>query len=138
MLRMLSGLLLLAICTVLDLRYKKIWMPLILIFAAEAAILLLCKPNDLNQYLTGMTVGLFILVVSKATNGSIGMGDGYLICVLGALVGLSRIIQITLLAFGLAAIAAIFLILIWRYGRKQTMAFVPFLLIAYLIRLISW
>lgn len=138
MFRMGSGLLLLTICTILDLRYKKIWIPLIIIFAAEAAVLALCQPDNIYQYLAGVAVGAIILAVSKATNGSIGMGDGYLICVLGALIGLNRVIQITLLAFGLAALAAIFMMLVWRYGRKQTMAFVPFLLIAYLIRLISW
>lgn len=135
-LRMLSGLLLLAICTVFDLRYKKIWMPLILVFAVEAAILLFCMPSQFNQYFFGMAVGAGILLVSKLTKGGIGMGDGYLICVLGALVGLSKIIQITLLAFGLAAITAICLMTLCHYGKKQTMAFVPFLLVAYLIRLI--
>lgn len=138
MIRIISGLLLLAGCAWQDIRHQKIWLPLIIVFAIEAAALILCKPMAVSQYLAGVAVGLIMIGVSKVTKGGIGMGDGYLICVIGGLIGLGKVIWVVMLAFVLAAFASVFLMAVRHYGRKQTMAFVPFLLASYLICLISW
>lgn len=123
-----SLLFLLVPSTVLDIKYKKVWIPIVIIFFIEAIVLNFAGINEWTEFFLGMLPGVFLFLVSKVTNEAIGLGDVYLILVMGGLVGLYKTIIILTGAMFLCAIAGLFLMFFRHWGRKKTIPFVPFLL----------
>lgn len=81
---------------------------------------------------TGCAAGLVVLLLSFVTKGSIGMGDGFLITILGGFAGLEKTIELCITACLLSAIVSVLLLLIKKADRKTGLPFVPFLLVAYI------
>lgn len=123
--------------TILDFKYKKVWMALILPFFLEGIILLALKMTTVEMFVSGLLMGILFIVISYLTKGSIGMGDGYIICVIGCLAGGYRTIVIVTAAMFISAIVAIVLMVIFKWGRKRTIPFVPFLLLATILNILS-
>lgn len=129
-----SILLLLLPSALLDIKQKKIWLPWLGAFFVESVVLLLIGVSNWNIFVFGMLPGVVLIVVSIVTRGEIGLGDGYLVCVLGSLVGLKDIVNILTWAILLLAVTGIFLVVVKHWGRKSTLPFVPFLLVAYIMQ----
>lgn len=94
-----------------------------------------CQEHSLADILMGAGVGLVMLFVAWLGKESIGMGDGAMLMVSGVFLGFWRNIELLLTAFFLAAIAALFLLVVKRKGKGYRMPFLPFLLVAYLFQL---
>lgn len=130
-------LLLLTANTINDLRKKEILLlPTIFYGIFGCFILLSEKPTSFFRSLFCFLPGLFLLAVGKASNGKVGYGDGILILVLGVWTGfLECLLTLTtglLLASAWAAASLILKIHI----KKDTIPFIPFLLIGYLARIL--
>ena len=78
--------------------------------------------------LFGMIPGLLFLGIAVATKEKVGYGDGLVILVTGALLGLKINLVMVLIGLFLAALTAVWLLIRKRAGGKTKMAFVPFLL----------
>ena len=80
---------------------------------------------------SGATVGIVFLGISKITREAFGYGDGIVILILGICLGLWDLLIVLMISFLGASLIAI-LLLVWNKGaKKQSMPFIPFLCIGY-------
>lgn len=128
---------LLFILSIQDLKHKEVscqWLLLLLPLLVVEII-----GNDevsLLQRTIGLCIGLFLLLLSKLTRGQIGMGDGYVVCGLGAILGFYSVMVVLSYAFVLSAIVSMILFLGFQWNRKRTIPFLPFLCLGYLALLL--
>lgn len=128
----LGGLLL--ICAIQDLIKKRIYLWSV---AIGAALTLACLPviaeRGIVDCIGGLAVGLAALLISRATGGKIGLGDGIILCVTGLGLGFWSNLELFGIALFLAAVLSIILLALRLVNRKQSIPFIPFLLAGYLI-----
>lgn len=80
----------------------------------------------------GFLPGVGCMFLSFVTKGEIGMGDGWMLLGMGALIEYELLYCSCVFAMLFAAIAAGVLIVIFRKNRKYSIPFVPFLTVGYL------
>lgn len=85
----------------------------------------------LPMLITGVTIGSFFLFISKVSSESFGYGDSILITIMGLFLELWEALNILLLAFGLAAVYSMIILILRKYERRYAFPFIPFLAIAY-------
>ncbi len=134
-------LILLSIC---DGRHKRL--PGMLLMIGGALILghmvscLLETPEEWMRlgmtWVTGVLPGAFLLGLSGMT-GKIGAGDGCVLAMIGVLAGIRSCMVIFAWSLILAALYAVFLLVIRRAGRSACFAYVPFLTTAYCLQLLE-
>jgi leader peptidase (prepilin peptidase)/N-methyltransferase len=88
------------------------------------------------ERLGGLALGLGVILLSKATGGKIGLGDGILLCVTGLGLGFWTNAELFGIALSLAASVSVVLLIMRRADRKKSIPFVPFLLTGYVILLV--
>lgn len=81
----------------------------------------------------GMTPGLFLLAVAWITKEKVGYGDGLVMMVCGAFLGLFGAVSCLMTALFLSALVALYLLIIKKCGRKKELPFVPFIQWGYLL-----
>lgn len=84
----------------------------------------------------GIGIGVLLLLLAALSRGQVGAGDGVMIIVSGVFLGFWRNFELLLSAMLLAAIAALYLLVVRKKGRGYQMPFLPCLLIAYMLQLI--
>ena len=121
------------ICGIQDMLKKKRYLWLV-IFGALFIIVCIpfCQSYGLLDRLAGFSIGAVIIVVSIATSGKIGLGDGILLCLTGVGLGFWSNLELFAIALTFAAIISIGLLTFRLADRKKAIPFVPFLFIAYL------
>lgn len=129
---------LLFVTAIQDLRSKHISNWIILAGAA-----LICIGIPFTHSLTlmerglGTLVGAGVILISKATGGKIGMGDGLLLCITGMGLGLWGNLELFVLSLFAAAIVSILLLIARLANRKTSIPFVPFLFLGYILQIIG-
>jgi leader peptidase (prepilin peptidase)/N-methyltransferase len=125
---------LLLICTIQDLTKKRVYLWVI---GIGSALTFICLPFieklSVANCIGGLAVGLVTLMISKMTDGKIGVGDGILLCVTGIGLGFWNNLELFGIALFLAAVISIFLLLSRIVDRKKSIPFIPFLFAGYLI-----
>ena len=96
---------------------------------------IIIEREDLVLYLVlaGAAVGVVFLLISKVTGEALGYGDSLLILVLGIHLGFWKIMILAFVAFFVAAIVAIFVMIIKKRGRKASIPFGPFIALSYIV-----
>jgi len=122
----------LIVCSVIDMRYKKLPVAIFIVAAAGSIVLIMLGNADSILAAGGALIGVFCLFFSRVTREGLGYGDSLLILCLGIVIGLWQIIAVLLTAFFSAAVYSAFLLAIRHRGRGYTYPFVPFLLIGYM------
>ncbi|MBE5966577.1 MAG: hypothetical protein E7255_06380 [Lachnospiraceae bacterium] len=124
---------LLLICSIQDVRKKKLSLWVILI---GAVIIGLCLPFSASlslwDRLGGVMVGICVIGISLLTGGKIGIGDGLLLCVTGIGLGFWGNMELFAAALAASAVVSIFLLVFRLADRKKSIPFVPFLLFSFL------
>ena len=94
----------------------------------------LITPSEiaLMERVFGGLLGLIFVILSKVTKGQIGIGDGYVLCAIGVMLGISKSTILISYAFLLTLVVSIVLLVLFRWNRKKTIPFVPFLFLGYL------
>ncbi|MCD8149182.1 MAG: prepilin peptidase [Clostridiales bacterium] len=114
--------------------YRKKEMPLSLLGVCGAVGILFSRvvfDRAWGAILSGVCVGVFVLLCSLAMKGSVGFADGILFCALGTYAGMWPTL---LLLFGATALCGLVggcLLLTKKCTRKQSLAFAPFVLAAF-------
>lgn len=98
-------------------------------------ILLSEKHTSFFRSLLCLLPGFFLLAVGKASNGKVGYGDGILILVLGVWTGFLECLLTLTAGLLLASIWAAAALILKIHNKKDTIPFIPFLLIGYLARI---
>lgn len=131
-------LILLIICAVEDFKRKEVTVTYILLFGTVGAVLHLFYPNCSSySMLWGLLLGIGVMAVSLLSRGSIGMGDGILLTVTGVYLGGYENLELFLLGVFLAGIWSLGLLVLKKKKRKERIAFIPFLLVAYAFMLVG-
>lgn len=123
----------LGICSWQDLKNKSISIQIIV----GGFILLFIMSIYLNQVsitsrIAGGAIGMVLIGVNAFTRGQVGIGDGIIIGVIGICFGFTLNVSILLVSLFLSALLSIILLVFKKVDRKQTIPFVPFILIGYL------
>lgn len=125
-------------CSIQDIIHKKINTWLIVAGGLLLVLtLLILRPISITESLSGLPVGVLVMAISKATGGKIGMGDGMVLCVTGLWLGLWRNMELFAYALLAAAIVSVVLLALRLVNRKKSIPFIPFLLLGYLIILLT-
>lgn len=119
----------LIICTITDLKYKEIYLPVII----AGAVLVLCfhiwqQSISLADVAGAVIVCLFFAIFSIVTKGQFGMGDAFLFTLTGLGTGVMANIFIIMFSFILAFCAAVFLVAVKHKQRNYCMPLAPFVL----------
>lgn len=121
----------LAVMAVVDQRRKEIpIVPGVLCFVCIVVGQIVNK-TCWQAWLPGMSVGVILFIISKASRGAIGEGDAYIYILTGALLGIMRNMEVLLLSLLLCSLVSLGLVAVRRVGRQYKIAFVPFIAIAY-------
>lgn len=127
---------LLVFSAVQDIIRKKIWLWVIIMGAVLIGICIPFNQNlTLQDRLGGLLIGLGVVILSKATRGKIGMGDGLLLCVTGLGLGFWANMELFFVALFAAALICAILLAFRLADRKKSIPFVPFLLLGFVVTL---
>lgn len=125
-------------CGAQDLLKKNIYLWLIITAALLTGICIpFCSTYSVPERIGGIAIGASVVVISLATAGKIGLGDGLILCVTGLGMGFWGNLELFAIALLLAAIVSIILLVFRLADRKQSIPFVPFLFAGYLFLIIS-
>lgn len=131
-------LILLMICAIEDFKRKEVTVTYILLFGIAGVLLHLFYPNcSIYSILWGLLLGISVMAVSLLSRGSIGMGDGILLAVTGIYLGGYENLELFLVGLFLAGIWSLGLLVLKKKKRKEQIAFIPFLLVAYAFMLVG-
>lgn len=123
---------LLFVCAIMDIKYKKISLILLgTVFVGMLIILPFRKEISMIEGLCGILVGGSLFGINKVTRGQIGIGDACLFCVTGVCLGFWDNMGLLLYSLFFASIFSAFLILIKKVGKKYTIPFAPFVLLGF-------
>lgn len=92
--------------------------------------------NGFERVVGGMVPGMILMAMSKATGESIGYGDGMSVLLCGMVLGLERACAMFLIALLLTTPYSLGKVIFKKAGKKEEIAFLPFLLAAYLLLLL--
>ncbi len=117
-----------------DLRTRLIPVWYVGIFAGLAVLYhLLLSDGFFLQMTAGAALGLLFMLVSRISGGALGMGDALVITALGLWCGISDCLTLVLFAFVLSGTCSGIWILVRRKSRKDSLPFVPFLLLSCIV-----
>lgn len=124
----------LLLCAAQDMRKKKVFLWMIILGAVLVAVCVpFCHTYSLIDRLGGLAVGGGVVLISKLTQGKIGLGDGLLLCVTGIGLGFWGNLELFGVALFLASILAIFLLVFRMADRNKSFPFIPFMFIGYVV-----
>lgn len=129
-----GGGLYLGILSLYDIKTRKIprWL---LSFGIVGAILLksIYKNTSILLVSAGIGIGMLFCIFSKITGETLGMGDSYLITILGGFVGVWNLLYILAYAFLFSAFFSAIILIVKRFNRSIQIPFIPFLMAAYIL-----
>ena len=123
--RMIVLLVSLFLCAWIDWKTERVSVPLLLLGGMAAVLLHLFAQEESVFYLmTGMSVGIALLLYSLVTHESIGYGDGCLFVMTGLFLGIWENLVLLLLASVLAGIGSAVLLFFRKKKKKERIPFV--------------
>lgn len=123
---------LLGICSWEDVKGRQIRQCWLIAFGIEAVLVsMVFGSRSALSLVAGLLPGCVLLLLSWLSRGGVGEGDGLLLMLLGLSLGVGKTLAIFYIAAILSAGYAMFLVVCKKKSRKYAMAFVPFLLVAY-------
>ena len=127
---------LLGLCSIEDMKYRRLTIIYILLFGIIGVILHLFAPVcSIDSILWGLLLGLVLILISIVTRQSLGMGDGILLAVTGVYLGGSSNLELFLCGLFLSALCSLGLLVLKKKKKTDEIAFVPFLLLSYVFML---
>ncbi len=125
----------LAVCSGLDIRFRRLPFWFLLSGIVFGTVLEFCEDGIGGALFWNILPGLFLLLISLALPAQIGGGDGWMLMASGAIAGWED--SLLLLEGGLLVMFPVaFFWTVLQKKRKKTLPFAPFMLAAYLYKLI--
>ncbi len=138
MCRFIGAFLFLTVCSVQDLKRKRISVANPLLFAVLGIILDLWQQACWADYLPGVFLAGCIFAFAKLSQEQIGMGDGLVLLVLSLFLTGRELIAVFLTALFATAVVSGVLLVLKRAGRRSRLAFVPFMTAGLLLQWLLW
>ena len=98
----------------LDLKYKEIPLWLAIFGGVVGMVFCILERRTLGDVVLSCLPGVIALIFSKLTKEVMGYGDGIVFLVMGIYLSLERLLAIGMLAFLIAGVAALVLLVIFR------------------------
>ncbi|MCI8669272.1 MAG: hypothetical protein HFI34_07115 [Lachnospiraceae bacterium] len=95
---------------------------------------LLFHLESLLFMISGLLVGGFVMLVSFISREAIGMGDGVAFIITGLATGGMINFEILIISLFLASFAGMYQLILKKCNSKETMAFLPYITISYILR----
>lgn len=119
--------------TLRDIKYKTIsFVPVIFMFSGGILIHILQGEIWEPRIWCSFIPGVVCIMIAFLSRGEIGMGDGWMLLAMGALVEYQILFHSCILAMVLAAVVAGILFVVFHKNKKYTIPFIPFLAAGYL------
>lgn len=126
----------LIICTISDIKTKKINLKLSLIFLFIGLFIFsFFIKADMKILLYNLLSGISVLFVSLFTKGAIGAGDAIILIIMSFYMPSASLLIILFFSLLMASIVSVALI-IKKYSRKYALPFAPFITLGYTIFLL--
>lgn len=122
----------LLLCAVMDIKWRGVPLIVLGVGAVGVAIVRIQHPGNWLLYAGGISIGFVFLLFSKGTREKFGYGDSLMILLLGAFLGMWKIIYLLVLAFCGSAIFSIILLIGKRGMIQKEFPFIPFMALGYL------
>lgn len=120
--------------SLLDIKYKQISKKYVLIGAVVSIILfILFLEQAWISSLSGLFVGIAIIMLAKISKGGIGEGDGYVIGIIGILLGGRLVMILFCESIVLAAFYSICKLIRNKMRNNTSFPFLPFMFISYIV-----
>ena len=120
-------------CSVTDLRRKTISIYLLVIMSMIVVLsFFCCDMENIWMHIGGAGLGILFFIVSRLTKEAVGYGDSWLILLLGARLGIEKVLWLLFVASLGGAFVSLLYLWMHRWNRNATLPFVPFLTLAYL------
>ena len=116
----------------IDIRKKQISLLITVMFAGCGIIWTIYTNSAALDFLLCAGTGLGFVGISILTDGSVGMGDGWLIMALGTMMSSAEFFTMLFVGMLCSAVYAGILLVIYRGKGRMEIPFVPFLLAGYL------
>lgn len=84
----------------------------------------------MNEILLSVVPGVLLLIISKITNQSIGVGDSVVAVVIGLLIGFEKTVVVLMIGFMVSAFISILLMVFKKVNKNHELPFVPILFLA--------
>lgn len=117
----------------IDLKYREIPLWISLLGAGIGMAFCIEEERTIVSIFLACIPGIIVLVFSKFTKEVIGYGDGILLLVMGTYLPIEKLLSIGMLAFTIAGIVALVLLVIFRKKGSYEIPFIPFLSLAYIM-----
>lgn len=134
--------LILAVGSIFDIRWKKIPTALLVAGAAWAVVCIILQilregaGAALVAVLISVFPGMALLVLSLLTEKKVGSGDGLILILLGLYEGVERAVPVFCLGLFLQSLLAVGLLIFKKADKQTCIPFLPFLLAARLLLLL--
>lgn len=116
------------ICSICDIRKKEVPVLLIGAFGVLSLIVTaIIQETDLFSFLYSLIPGASMLALGLCTRESIGYGDGFVVLVLGILLGFEKCIFAVFAGFLLSTVGGLVLLILQKVSGKSQIPFIPFL-----------
>lgn len=124
----------LCIMSVEDIRSKEIRRVWLFILGAAGTLLMVAGGGirsgaDLVRFIPGM----LCLLVAWMTKEQLGWGDAILILVMGCYLDALALMNVCMIAFALAGLVALILLVVAKKSKKYVLPLVPFILLGYVL-----
>lgn len=125
-----------------DIRWKRLPAGLLVLDVLTGGILMAVNRDidwqkDWYLYVVGILIGILLLLIGQFCGGCIGAADGIMTAIIGGVIGYQNTLLLLMNAILAAAVFSILLIAIKKARRGTAIPFIPFLLLGYLMTLIS-
>lgn len=118
-----------------DLKTKEIQLSISVILTILLSIVeiyyVICGEQKWYISVTGIVLGIFLILLSFATRGQIGTGDGIVFIITGIVLGFYRNMILLFMALIFSALAGGVMFVLGKVGRKDTLPFIPFVFAGY-------
>ena len=127
-------LILLGICTYTDLRHREIPLSMPAVFTVLAVLYRGAEGEwwmGFVELVLALVPGVILLIIHFIKKEWIGAGDGLLVLVCGYALGSEMVLKTVMIAFLCSGCYGLVMLILKRYGRRDTLPFVPFLLVGF-------
>ncbi len=136
----------LGINSITDILCKRISLLSVILMLAGGILILLLPDKrwfimgdeeGLWLFYSGLLFGLGLFLLSFATRGAIGPGDGMAAAVCGLYLGIYKVLLLFTAAFFLAGITGAVLMIAKKAGSKTRLSFIPFVFTVYILMILG-
>lgn len=121
----------LVVLAIVDYRHKEIPLWFSLLGGVFGLWFCLMEARSISNLLFACLPGVFALLFARVTREVMGYGDGIVLVVMGMYLSLKQVLSVGMMAFMIAGIVALVLLVVFHKRGNYRIPFIPFLALAY-------